>query len=81
MDVESESFPNTVWGSVGYTAHAELHTVQNSTAEDRPTASLPPVVQLLHLQSKGPLNKALGLLALASGGQFSTVEHLVNEKR
>ena len=58
--------------SVGHTAHTELHILQNSMAGDRPAASLPPVVQLLHLQ-------ALSLLALASGGQFSTVEHLVNE--
>lgn len=63
-----------------HTAHAELHILPNSMAEDRPAASLPPVVQLLHLQSKGPLNTALSLLALASGGQLSTVEHLVSEK-
>lgn len=55
------------------TAHAELHILQNSMAEGRPTASLTPVVQLLHLQSKGPLNKALSLLALALGRPFSTV--------
>lgn len=81
--VESENSPNVVWGSVEHTAHAELHILQSSVAADRSTVSTPPMLQLLPLQSKSPLNKALSLLTLElPEGNFLLwlVEHLVNEK-
>lgn len=62
--VESEDFPNVVWWSTERGAPAERHTVQNSSAEDRPATSLPPVVQR-------QFNKALSSLTVAS--QFSAV--------